>query len=33
MAFAAVSDIPAAELRQFKALYRSRSNLAPPTGS
>jgi len=33
LAFAAVSDIPADELRQFKALYRSRSNLAPPTGS
>jgi anti-sigma factor RsiW len=29
--FAAVSDIPAQELRQFEALYRSRSGLTPPT--
>ena len=30
--FAAVSDIPAQELRQFEALYRSRSGLRPPPG-
>ena len=28
--FAAVSDIPAGELRQFEALYRSRAGLRPP---
>ena len=28
--FAAVSDIPASELRQFETLYRSRSGLKPP---
>jgi anti-sigma factor RsiW len=28
--FAAVSDIPAGELRQFETLYRSRSGLRPP---
>jgi anti-sigma factor RsiW len=30
--FAAVSDIPAQELRQFETLYRSRSGLRPPAG-
>lgn len=29
--FAAVSDIPAQELRQFEALYRSRAGLTPPS--
>jgi anti-sigma factor RsiW len=33
LAFAAVSDIPADELRQFKDLYRGRSNLAQPVGN
>ena len=28
--FAAVSDIPAPELRQFEVLYRNRSGLSPP---
>lgn len=30
LSFAAVSDIPLQELRQFEALYRSRSGLVPP---
>lgn len=30
--FAAVSDIPAQELRQFEAIYRARSGLKPPSG-
>jgi len=30
--FAAVSDIPAPELKQFETLYRSRSGLKPPSG-
>lgn len=29
--FAAISDIPSAELRQFEALYRSRADLRPPS--